>query len=103
MRGDVCTAVVPGHGSIMETIRRAAGSELRWCGDRRSHRRFCDQRADQRGDPEDGDAERGVPNVIDSPGYYLLQPTINAYLTHLSRTGDVNARSGGQQLAMEPR
>ena len=39
-------------------------------------------------------------NVTDAPGYYLLQPTINAYLTHLTRTGDLSHEVASNQSTL---
>lgn len=36
-------------------------------------------------------------NVIDAAGFYLLQPTINAYLTHLTRTGALSHQISSNQ------
>jgi glyoxylase-like metal-dependent hydrolase (beta-lactamase superfamily II) len=82
--------VVPGHGPLLDDI-----TDLR----DRNHAvvietaelivAFCDQSRTS------GEIMKHVLDargaiVLDSPGYYLLQPTINAYLTHLTRTGDLS-------------
>ena len=81
--------IVPGHGQLLDNI-----------SDLRDRNRavvletaeviiaYCDQPRTS------GEVMKHVLDVCgaavtDSPGYYLLQPTINAYLTHLTRTGEL--------------
>ncbi|MDQ2682894.1 MAG: hypothetical protein M3Y37_05150, partial [Chloroflexota bacterium] len=84
------TYVVPGHGPHAEAItpllernrtviRETQELVLEVC-------RSPQRAADVMKAVLDG---RGA-NVTDSPGYYLLQPTIAAYLTHLTRTGHLS-------------
>jgi glyoxylase-like metal-dependent hydrolase (beta-lactamase superfamily II) len=91
---EACTAVaadvvVAGHGPVLSAI-----------GDLRDENRrivletadvivaFCDV-ARTSGEIMTEVLERRGADVNDSPGYYLLQPTVNAYLTHLVRTGEL--------------
>jgi len=82
--------VVPGHGQVLDDItdvrdrNRAVVTEtaeiiVDFCDQPRTSGEIMKHVLDARG-----------ANVVDSPGYYLLQPTINAYLTHLTRTGELS-------------
>jgi glyoxylase-like metal-dependent hydrolase (beta-lactamase superfamily II) len=82
--------VVPGHGQMLDDIsnlrdrNRAIVTEtaeviVDFCNLPRTSGEIMKYVLDARG-----------ANVVDSPGYYLLQPTINAYLTHLIRTGELS-------------
>jgi glyoxylase-like metal-dependent hydrolase (beta-lactamase superfamily II) len=82
--------VVPGHGQLLDDIadlrdrNRAVVTEtaeiiVDFCDQPRTSGEIMKHVLDARG-----------ANVVDSPGFYLLQPTINAYLTHLIRTGNLS-------------
>ena len=81
------THVVTGHGPILDEIGplrdlnldvvlATADLILDFCDQPRTSGQIMKHVLDGRG-----------ANVVDSAGYYLLQPTINAYLTHLTRIG----------------
>ena len=84
-----CTRVVPGHGSILDDISPLRDRNLAVVTETaEAIVDFCEEPRTS------GEAMKHVldardANVADAPGYYLLQPTINAYLTHLTRTGDL--------------
>jgi glyoxylase-like metal-dependent hydrolase (beta-lactamase superfamily II) len=82
-----CRCVVPGHGALLDDISQLRDQNLAvvtetadfiidFCVEPRTSGEIMKHVLDARG-----------ANVADAPGYYLLQPTINAYLTHLTRTG----------------
>ncbi len=92
---ELCTAVqarhiVPGHGPLLDDItalrdlNRAvvvgtAETIVAFCGVPRTSGEIMTHVLDERG-----------AQVTDSAGFYLLQPSINAYLTHLTRTGELS-------------
>ena len=85
----VAQRIVPGHGAILDDIRELRDQNLTVVTETAEViAAFCDQPRTSGEIMKHVLDARGA-NVIDSPGYYLLQPTINAYLTHLSRTGDL--------------
>ena len=84
-----CTVVVPGHGPLLESITElrdrnrsvvleTAEIILDFAIAPRTSGEILTRVLDGRG-----------ANVSDAPGFYLLQPTISAFLSHLSRTGDL--------------
>jgi glyoxylase-like metal-dependent hydrolase (beta-lactamase superfamily II) len=82
--------VVPGHGPLLEDITELRDRNL--CvvmGTMDLVTAYCDVPRTS------GEIMTHVlygreAKVMDAPGYYLLQPTINAYLTHLTRSGELN-------------
>jgi glyoxylase-like metal-dependent hydrolase (beta-lactamase superfamily II) len=81
--------VVPGHGALLDDIRELRNLNLAVVTETAEVIvAFCDQSRTSGEIMKHVLDTRGA-NVTDSPGYYLLQPTINAYLTHLTRTGDL--------------
>lgn len=79
--------VVPGHGPLLEDITELRDRNLQvvdqtgdlicaFCSEPRTSGEIMQHVLNEQG-----------AHVADSPGYYLLQPTINAYLTHLTRSG----------------
>jgi glyoxylase-like metal-dependent hydrolase (beta-lactamase superfamily II) len=81
--------VVPGHGPLLDDIRELRDRNLAvvteteelivaFCGEPRTSGEIMKHVLDGRG-----------AIVADSAGYYLLQPTINAYLSHLTRTREL--------------
>jgi glyoxylase-like metal-dependent hydrolase (beta-lactamase superfamily II) len=92
-----CMCAVPGHGPILDGISplrdrnlaivlETADTIVEFCGEPRTSGEIMKHVLDARG-----------ANVTDAPGYYLLQPTINAYLTHLTRTGDLRHEIAANQ------
>jgi len=99
---EACTAVdaevvVAGHGPVLDSI-----------GDLRDENRrivletadvivaFCEV-ARTSGEIMTEVLERRGADVNDAPGYYLLQPTIQAYLSHLTRTGQLVSEIGANR------
>lgn len=84
-----CTAVVPGHGPVIESIGPTADENLavieRALG-------VIEDIVRQPRSSDDVCAElfqRMEVPVSDAQGYYLLRPTVLAYLSHLERAGVV--------------
>jgi glyoxylase-like metal-dependent hydrolase (beta-lactamase superfamily II) len=85
--GVPCTWVVPGHGALLDDISRLRDQNLAVVTETAEEIvDFCDQPRTSGEVMKHVLDSRGA-HVTDSPGYYLLQPTINAYLTHLTRAG----------------
>ena len=91
---DRCTEVsanhvIPGHGPLLEDITELRNRNLSIVTETMDLvTAYCDVPRTS------GDIMTHVLNgreatVSDAPGYYLLQPTINAYLTHLTRSGEL--------------
>jgi glyoxylase-like metal-dependent hydrolase (beta-lactamase superfamily II) len=91
---DRCTEVsanhvVPGHGPLLEGITELRNRNLSVVTETMDLvTAYCDVPRTS------GEIMTHVLNgreatVSDAPGYYLLQPTINAYLTHLTRGGEL--------------
>jgi glyoxylase-like metal-dependent hydrolase (beta-lactamase superfamily II) len=89
--------VVPGHGPLLEDIRELRDRNLAvvtetaemivdYCDAPRTSGEIMHRVLDGRG-----------ATVMDSAGYYLLQPTINAYLSHLTRTGALDHQITGNR------
>ncbi len=95
------TVVVPGHGPILESIGdlqalnkrivlETAEAVIGFCSEPRTTSEIMTAVLNARG-----------ANVTDAPGFYLLQPTIQAYLTHLTRTGDLTHTVEGNASTWE--
>lgn len=95
------TAVVPGHGPLLESIGdlqtrnkqivlETAEAIVAFCSEPRTTSEIMTAVLNARG-----------ANVTDAPGFYLLQPTIQAYLTHLTRTGDLTHTVEGNASTWE--
>ncbi|HQY30687.1 MAG TPA: MBL fold metallo-hydrolase [Thermomicrobiales bacterium] len=101
---DACTAVnatcvVPGHGPILDSlfdlrdqnraiVLETAEAILDVCATPQDTSTIMTAALNARG-----------ANVTDAAGFYLLQPTIQAYLTHLTRSGALNhAVTGNRSL-----
>ena len=81
--------VVPGHGQSLEDVSQLRDRNLTIVRETAEVIvGFCDQPRTS-GEIMKHVLDARMANVVDSPGYYLLQPTINAYLSHLTRTGDL--------------
>lgn len=85
-----CTQVVPGHGPLEESIQGPVERN------RVVIDRVIEAILDEVKEPKSADqlcvdlfARLDVP-VNDDQGYYLLRPTISAYLSHLQRVGEVS-------------
>jgi glyoxylase-like metal-dependent hydrolase (beta-lactamase superfamily II) len=85
----VATAVVPGHGAHQRSITHLVGIN------RAAIDRTLDQIRSTLSEPMSGDEvcasvfnSLEVP-VNDAQGYFLLRPTISAYLAHLERLGEI--------------
>jgi len=93
------TTVVPGHGPILESIAPVAAANRALVLDVLASTRTLTKQ------PTTADAvltgllrQYGSP-AADAPGFYLLQPTAFAFLTHLHRSGEVTHEvSDGQAL-----
>jgi glyoxylase-like metal-dependent hydrolase (beta-lactamase superfamily II) len=84
-----CEAIVPGHGPVEASIQAPVERNLMVI------RRVLEVIPTLLGEPLSGDmlATRlfdalDVP-VNDASGYYLLRPTVSAYLSHLERAGQI--------------
>ena len=82
-----CTAVVPGHGPVLDSIGPAVSENLAVI------ERALDLLVDIVREPKSSDdvcaalfQGMEVP-VSDAQGFYLLRPTVLAYLSHLERKG----------------
>ncbi len=86
-RGLQCSVVVPGHGPVLESIEPIAGENLAVI------ERAMGAIEDIVRQPKSSDEvcaelfQRMEVPVSDAQGYYLLRPTVLAYLSHLERLG----------------
>jgi glyoxylase-like metal-dependent hydrolase (beta-lactamase superfamily II) len=81
--------IVPGHGPLLDDITQLRDLNRRVVAE--TMEAMCAFSTEPR---TSGEVMKHVldvrgANVSDSPGYYLLQPTIGAYLTHLTRIGEL--------------
>lgn len=93
-----CSRIVPGHGAMAE------GIETLVAANREAIDRAIDAVLSSLGAPKTADAicdevfrALDVP-VSDAGSYYLLRPTIAAYLSHLERNEQVTAEVSGKSV-----
>lgn len=93
-----CDRVVPGHGAAVESIRPLV--EI----NRSAIKRTSEALIDILAEPRTGDEacqllfERLDVPVTDDGAYFLLRPTVSAYLSHLQRIGEVRTEVAGKAL-----
>ena len=81
---------VPGHGAITENLSLMIGEN------RALVLRVADAIVEELAEPQTAEGlmtrvlDRFDAPIIDAPGFYLLQPTIFAFLSHLQRVGAVS-------------
>jgi len=83
------TAVVPGHGPIMETIDAVRDANLAVVLETAEAILDASREPINLSNLMTATLNARGAEVSDSAGYYLLQPTMLAYLSHLTRTGDL--------------
>jgi glyoxylase-like metal-dependent hydrolase (beta-lactamase superfamily II) len=93
-----CSSVVPGHGPVLESIDALVNLNRQVIG------LACDIIVDAVREPMDSDdvcaalfRAMEVP-VNKAQGYYLLRPTVMAYLSHLERQKQVRYEFTGERL-----
>ena len=87
MRGSQAWFSVPGHGPVMESINTALAANEMIVEQTQALIIEATAEPATLGDISMQVMNRLGANPTDAVGYYLLQPTIAAYLTHLTRTG----------------
>jgi len=80
---------IPGHGSSMEDVADRLGANQEAIDQVAGAILDATRQPTQQGDIVAAVAERLGATIIDASAYYLVQPTIGAFLSHLERLGEV--------------
>jgi glyoxylase-like metal-dependent hydrolase (beta-lactamase superfamily II) len=84
-----CDHVVPGHGPLLDNIEDLRAQNLQIVRTTLDLVVECCSKPRTGGEVMTYVLDHSGANVSDATSYYLLQPTIFAYLSHLTRTGDL--------------